>query len=110
PIPSRLLDLHDAESTVIVDRNGETLYESRSADGARTSWMTADRLPPALVDATIAAEDRRFFSHPGIDPIAVVRAASRNLRSRNRVEGGSSKTATVAQTHLAIDDAAGIHW
>src|SRR5262249_40645843 len=96
PIPARLLDLHDAESTVIVDRNGEVLYESGSADGARMSWMTADQLPPALVDATIAAEDRRFLEHPGVDPIAVVRALTRNARSRKWAEGGSTITQQVA--------------
>lgn len=101
PIPTRLLDLRDAESTVIVDRNGEVLYESRSVDGARTSWMTADRLPPALVDATLAAEDRRFFTHPGIDPISVVRAAARNVRSGRSAEGGSTITQQVAKLLLA---------
>ena len=107
PIPPRLLDLQDAESTVIVDRNGEVLYESRSADGARTSWIAADDLPPALVNATIAAEDRRFFRHPGIDPIALVRAAARNIRSHRRAEGGSTITQQVAKLLLARDGARG---
>jgi penicillin-binding protein 1C len=101
PIPAGLLDLSEAESTVIVDRHGETLYESRSADGGRTSWMTADRLPATLVDATVAAEDRRFFRHPGIDPISVVRAAGRNVRSRRWVEGGSTITQQTAKLLLA---------
>ena len=64
---------------------------------ARTSWMTADRLPATLVDATMAAEDRRFFRHPGIDPISVVRAAGRNVRSRRWVEGGSTITQQVGE-------------
>jgi len=105
PVPARLLDLHDAESTVIVDRHGEVLYESRSADGTRTSWMTADQLPAALVDATLAAEDRRFFRHPGIDPIAVVRAAARNVRRGRWVEGGSTITQQVAKLLVARDGA-----
>src|SRR5262249_2224513 len=63
PIPAELLDLREVESTVVVDRNGEVLYESRGAEGGRTSWMAADQLPPALADATVAAEDRRFFRH-----------------------------------------------
>ena len=42
-------------------------------------------LPDRLVEATLAAEDRRFFSHPGVDPIALVRAALRNVaRGRRR--------------------------
>ena len=101
PIPATLLDLHDAESSMIVDRHGEALYEARSADGARTSWITAEHLPPALVDATLAAEDRRFFTHPGLDPIAVVRAAARNARRGRWVEGGSTITQQVAKLLLA---------
>jgi penicillin-binding protein 1C len=101
PIPAGLLDLRDAESTAIVDRHGELLYESRSADGARTSWMTPDQLPAALVDATVAAEDRRFFKHPGVDPVAVVRAALRNARRRRWVEGGSTITQQVAKLLIA---------
>jgi len=100
PIPAELLDLRDAESTAIVDRNGELLYESRSADGARTSWMSPDRLPGTLVDATIAAEDRRFFKHPGVDAVAVARASLRNVRRRRWVEGGSTITQQVAKLLL----------
>jgi penicillin-binding protein 1C len=103
PIPARLLDLRDAESTQIVDRNGELLYESRNVDGGRTSWMAADQLPPALVDATIAAEDRRFFRHPGVDPVAIVRATARNVRARRWLEGGSTITQQVAKLLLARD-------
>jgi penicillin-binding protein 1C len=101
PIPAGLLDLRDAESTAIVDRDGELLYESRSADGARTSWLSPDQLPVALVDATVAAEDRRFFGHPGVDPIAVARAALRNVRRRRWVEGGSTITQQVAKLLIA---------
>ena len=56
--------------------NGELLYEARSAtDGSRAHRLDVRRpAAAALVDATIAAEDRRFFVHPGVDPIAVARA------------------------------------
>ncbi len=101
PIPAGLLDLREAESTVVVDRNGEVLYESRSTDGARTSWMTAGELPPSLVDATVAAEDRRFFKHAGVDPIAIARAGLRNVRSRRWAEGGSTITQQAAKLLLA---------
>ena len=101
PIPASLLDLRDAESTMVVDRHGEVLYEARSADGARTSWLAADHLPLALVDATLAAEDRRFFTHPGLDPIAVIRAAARNVRRGRWAEGGSTITQQVAKLLLA---------
>src|SRR5262245_40622360 len=101
PIPGDLLDLREAESTVVVDRSGDVLYESRGVDGGRTSWMTADELPQALVDATVAAEDRRFFRHVGIDPVGVARAAVRNVRRRRLAEGGSTITQQAAKLLLA---------
>jgi penicillin-binding protein 1C len=104
PIPAGLLDLRDTESTVIVDRNGEPLYESRSAVGTRMSWLTPDQLPSSLVAATIAAEDRRFFAHPGVDAIAVVRAIARDIRYRRVLEGGSTITQQVAKLLLARHD------
>jgi len=105
PLPPGLLDLQQAESMSIVDRHGELLYESRGADGGRTSWLAADQLPPVLVDATMAAEDHRFFAHPGIDPIAVIRAAARNVRGGRSLEGGSTITQQVAKLLLARDGA-----
>src|SRR5262245_38309957 len=79
PIPAGLLDSSAMESTVVVDRFGVPLYEARSADGTRGVRLTAATLPPVLVDATIAAEDRRFRSHPGVDPIALARALRTDL-------------------------------
>ena len=67
-IPAELLDLESVASSVVVDRNGVPLYEALSGDGTRSVWLTADTLPTALVNATLAAEDRRFWSHLGVDP------------------------------------------
>ena len=107
PLPDGLLDFQNVESTDIVDRHGEALYEARSGDGSRASWLAASSLPSTLVDATIAAEDHRFFRHPGIDPIAAVRAALRNLRYRRVLEGGSTITQQVAKLLLARHAAPG---
>jgi penicillin-binding protein 1C len=63
---------------------------------ARAPLMTEGSLPPLVVHATLAAEDRRFFSHPGVDPIGVARAAARNLRARRIVAGGSTLTQQLA--------------
>ncbi len=92
PLPPGLLDPARRTSTEVVDRAGVRLYEARSPEGGRTEWLAPDRLPPRLVAATLAAEDRRFFLHPGVDPIAVVRAAWRNLAAGGVVEGGSTIT------------------
>src|ERR1700733_10453228 len=52
---------------------------------------------PTVVDALIATEDRRFFSHDGIDPRGVLRAAYANLRARRFVQGGSTVTQQLAR-------------
>lgn len=100
PIDSRLLDRTRHASATITDRHGEVLYESLAQSGARAEWLTADRLPPHVVAATLAAEDRRFRLHPGVDPIAVARAMVHNLKAMRVIEGGSTITQQVAKLLL----------
>ena len=100
PIDPALLDLDDATSTVVVDRRGVPLYESLSGDGTRSVHLDPLGLPPSLVAATIAAEDRRFWSHPGVDPVAIARAVRQNLSEGKIVEGGSTITQQVAKLLL----------
>lgn len=90
PVPAELLAGVDTASTVVVDRHGRVLYEALSANGSRIAPLDAASLPPVLEAATLAAEDRRFYSHPGIDPISLVRAARQNLVEGRIVEGGST--------------------
>src|SRR2546427_6657475 len=101
PLPARLLDFSGAESTIVTDRGGEVLYEARSDGGSRTVLLRADALPSTLVAATVAAEDHRFWSHHGIDPLALARAVGRNIRRRRFSEGGSTITQQVAKLLLA---------
>ena len=100
PIPSGLLDNTAAPSTIVVDRNGIPLYEARADDGTKMISLSADALPAMLVAATIAAEDRRFWRHPGIDPIAMLRALKRDVRELSFVEGGSTISQQVAKLLL----------
>jgi penicillin-binding protein 1C len=97
PLPEGLLDPPGPPSTVIVDRHGETLYETRTAWDTRGAEVAAGSLPVLMVEATLAAEDRRFRAHPGVDPIAVLRAAVRNVRSGRIEEGGSTITQQVVK-------------
>jgi membrane peptidoglycan carboxypeptidase len=55
-------------------------------------------ISPHLQHAFVAVEDHRFYLHPGIDPIALARAAVRNVRSPGTVEGGSTLTQQLART------------
>ena len=76
-----------------------------SADGRRWFRMDEHRrdvplsdIPEHLQHAFIAIEDHRFYSHPGVDPIALGRAVVRNVRSPGTVEGGSTLTQQLART------------
>src|SRR6185295_6973879 len=51
-----------------------------------------EELPKHMVEAVLAIEDRRFFSHPGLDPFRIVGAALRNVRADSYVQGGSTIT------------------
>ena len=96
-IPAELLRGLEAPSTVVVDRHGRVLYEALRADGTRIAPIDASAIPPMLGAATIAAEDRRFRSHIGVDPAALARAARHNLAEGRAVEGGSTITQQVAK-------------
>ena len=54
-------------------------------------------LPPFFAPGLLCLEDRRFFSHPGVDPLAMLRAAAQNLRAGKVVSGGSTITMQVAR-------------
>jgi 1A family penicillin-binding protein len=56
------------------------------------------QIAATLQHAVIAVEDRRFYAHPGVDPIGVFRALVRDLRSRSLAEGGSTLTQQLART------------
>jgi penicillin-binding protein 1C len=91
-LPSRLFDA--PYSTVLLDRDGQLLDASIAADG---QWrFPADReLPAKFVKALVVREDRRFFGHPGVDPLAVARALETNVRRGGVVSGASTITMQV---------------
>ena len=73
-----------------------TLLANRGETGGRE--VSLSELPPYLPQAFIAIEDRRFYTHAGIDPIGIGRALSRNiLRAGGGVQGGSTLTQQLAK-------------
>jgi penicillin-binding protein 1C len=100
PLPHGLLDEPANPSTIVVDRRGVPLHEALSSDETRAITLTAATLPPVLVAATVAAEDRRFWWHPGVDPVAALRALRNNLFAGRIVEGGSTISQQVAKLLL----------
>lgn len=59
--------------------------------------LSLDKIPDRVVNAFIAAEDRRFYQHHGIDLVSIVRAVSTNLMAGDVVEGGSTITQQLAR-------------
>ncbi len=74
------------------DREGRPLAVLPAPGGVWRLATTAAEVPPHLLDLLIAAEDRRFRLHPGVDPIALARAAFQWLRAGHIVSGGSTLT------------------
>lgn len=86
-------------STVVTDRFGRTLRSYM--DGAYASAcvpLKLQEISPWLALATLAAEDKRFFSHSGVDMRAVARAFSQNVRSGRTVSGASTITQQLARS------------
>ncbi len=77
-------------STRIYDRDGHLLHEILDPSGGRRVRVPYSQISPHLINATVATEDARFWQHPGVDPIAVLRAIVYNVRERRVVSGFSS--------------------
>ncbi len=88
------------ETTRILDRNGDLLYEIVDPNAGRRTYVTIDKISPALVAATIATEDKNFYSHPGYDVFAIIRAIWQNYTSGQTVSGASTITQQLARAIL----------
>src|SRR3954454_23409221 len=85
PIPPALLR-PPVQSISLVDRTGIPLREARVAERFSRELALAD-VPPHVIDALLAAEDKRFYSHHGIDWLATGRAALTGLMNGRIVSG-----------------------
>lgn len=94
--PPDLARLH-ATGTEILDREGRTLSVLPAPGGIWRLATGVEDVPPHLVELLIAAEDRRFRYHPGVDPLALARAALQWVRAGRVVSGGSTLTMQAAR-------------
>jgi penicillin-binding protein 1A len=84
--------------------NGQSV-EIRADDGTVIAaigpsygqWLPYKAIPATMKDAMIAVEDRRFYSHPGVDPFGIARSALVNLRAGGNVQGASTITQQLAR-------------
>lgn len=97
PLPEELRE-PAAPSLRIHARSGGLLREVRADDGARARPLPLSSFPPHVRSAVLAAEDRRFYDHHGVDLAAVARAALSNVAHRRVVSGASTITMQLART------------
>lgn len=94
PDTSTLWDVQDASSVTFLDRQGRLIARRGAVYGPP---VRLDYLPGTLPAAVMAVEDRRFYSHPGVDPVGLARAAYANVRAGHVVQGGSTITQQLAK-------------
>jgi penicillin-binding protein 1C len=106
-IASTLPDIDDLrqnasqfETTRILDRDGNVLYEILDPNAGRRTYVSLDKISPYLLAATIATEDKGFYSHPGFDPFAIFRAFWQNYQGGEIVSGASTITQQLARNLL----------
>ena len=82
----QMIRVHAADGSVLV-----------SLGPSYGEWLSYDRIPEVMRDATVAVEDRRFRSHPGVDPIGVARSLQVRYERGRWVQGGSTITQQLAR-------------
>lgn len=81
----------------IHDRNGELLHAFLASDDKWRMKAELSEVSPELVRAIVHKEDRYFYQHPGINPVAIVRALANNLMAGRTTSGASTITMQVAR-------------
>ena len=84
--------LYPDPSRVVMDRNGEVLRWIPGDTGERYIWRPIESIPALLQKAFIAAEDKRFHKHGGVDLAAILRATRDNIKHGRTVSGASTIT------------------
>ncbi len=92
-LPSLTLDT----SVEVLARDGRLLRAYKVADGRWRLAVTADQVDPTYLRMLLAYEDRRFYSHNGVDPLALARSLLSSVLSGRLVSGGSTLTMQVAR-------------
>lgn len=90
PTAGKLRDISPVESSKIYDRNGKVLYDIHG-DVKRTV-LPKEEIPEIVKQATVAAEDKKFYKHFGFDIKALARSVIVNIFNRGYAQGGSTIT------------------
>lgn len=101
PNPTKLSSTEYPESSQILDRNGNLLYEMYS-DKRRTA-VTLNEIPDSLKKATLAIEDVNFYKHNGFDMKGILRGLYRTVFQK-RLQGGSTLTQQLVKNALLTQE------
>lgn len=91
-LPKKLF--HAPTCYVIEDAAGNLLNATIAADG-QWRFPYNKNVPQKFIDCITSFEDKRFFKHPGVDPVAIGRAVIKNVKNKGVVQGGSTITMQV---------------
>ncbi|MHB8991292.1 MAG: transglycosylase domain-containing protein [Chloroflexota bacterium] len=100
PPLTQLSDRLAFKTTRILDRNGNLLYEVYDREGGKRTPIHLGDVPPHLANATIATEDKDFYSNWGFDPAGIARAVLDNVSTGQIVSGASTITQQLAKNVL----------
>src|SRR5262249_46890786 len=103
PDHTKLKGLKLPGASVVLDRKGERFAEVFE-ENQRRVWVTLADIPEHVQKAFLAAEDKRFYQHKGIDERGLIRAFVDNLAQSGRPQGGSTITQQVVKNLLVGDD------
>ena len=92
PLPDRI-----EYSTIVTDDKGEVIHAFLTRDQQWRMKTGLDEISPLLRKTIVEKEDKYFYYHPGINPLAMLRALGRNILARHRTSGASTITMQVAR-------------
>lgn len=96
-VVTEVLSVPDGRPLPLVSLEPVLISGMRAGSRQVREWISLDRVPPMLITTLLAIEDRRFFSHFGVDPIAIGRAFWVNTTRGAFVQGGSTLTQQLAK-------------
>lgn len=96
-VVTEVLSVSDGQPLSLVSLEPVLISGMRSGSRQVREWVSLDRVPPPLIKTLLVIEDRRFFSHFGVDPIAIGRALWVNMTRGVVVQGGSTLTQQLAK-------------
>src|SRR5215471_5912248 len=103
PDHMRLKGLQLPGASVVLDRKGERFAEVFE-ENQRRVWVPLADIPERVQQAFVAAEDKRFYQHRGVDERGLIRAFMGNLAQTGRPQGGSTITQQIVKNLLVGDD------